>query len=179
MKRLYILIVLSLLLNLLGCSTETTDSTDYIEYDGSDLEVAVIGDIPNLNEEKVKFTNITFEEMEKLKPKPEEIDAVIITKENLIKASQGKYAKVYKNTNIPFFFIESSKSYVPFVYEKYSYEKYPEVDSLIYATGVYFHKEELTHWGYGLYNDKLNDENIRNVYIRIFSTIDDVKNMSN
>ncbi|MEC1153957.1 hypothetical protein [Cytobacillus horneckiae] len=80
--------------------------------------------------------------------------------------------KTYKNSVIPFFFIESKKSYIPFVDKETEYEDFPDTKSGDYAAGYYQNGEDETYWGYGLYNNTANEINIFDVYSRIFRTIE-------
>jgi|GEM_PF-1250272 len=102
-------------------------------------------------------------------------DAIFITKINLSEASQGKYASIYKKSKIPFFFIQTEKSYVPFTEKDLTYDNAPNFNDQSYATGILYNANEngneLTSWGYGLYNDIENQANIEDVYSRIFDTI--------
>ncbi|WP_225983678.1 MULTISPECIES: hypothetical protein [Bacillaceae] len=45
-----------------------------------------------------------------------------------------------------------------------------------YAVGIFTTQDDdtLKKWGYGLYNDEKNDEHIKDVYSRIFKTIDEL-----
>lgn len=83
--------------------------------------------------------------------------------------------EVLKESKIPFFFIQTGKSYIPFIQEELSYEKAPEVQDQAYATGIIFDNDNdndnLKFWSYGLYNDIENEVNIKDVYSRIFETI--------
>lgn len=101
----------------------------------------------------------------------------MIMKEHLSEAAESKYAQVYKSSNIPYFFIESTKSFVPFVIEELSYDQVSELSNLEYATG-YFQtgddQNQYQSWGYGLYNDKVNESNIKDVYSRMFTTISSI-----
>jgi hypothetical protein len=97
-------------------------------------------------------------------------------KEHLTEAAKSHYANIYKNSGIPFFFIETNKSYVPFVHEETDYEEFPDSQSLDYAAGYYQSGENGTYWGFGLYNDTVNEVNILDVYSRIFKTIETIDN---
>jgi len=165
--------VLFIVLILTGCNSDTVNTP---LYKGRSLAIGVIGDVPKVREDNVKFTVITFDELEEKIKLSSKFDAVFIMKEHLPEAADSKYAKVYKSAGIPFFFIESKKSYVPFVDEETSYEDFPDVQSGDYAAGYYQSGEEGQYWGYGLYNHKVNEPNIKDVYSRIFTTIESVGN---
>ncbi len=60
--------------------------------------------------------------------------------------------------------------------EKISYEDFPEVESGEYAAWYFQSGEDIQSWGYGLYNDKVNEPNIKDAYSRMFSTIESIKN---
>lgn len=97
-------------------------------------------------------------------------------KEHQFEAANNKYIAVYKNSGIPFFFIESTKSYLAIVYEQFSYENAPDLGDPTYASGIYQLGEgNYQYCGYGLYNDKVNEDNIKDVYTRIFNTTESVK----
>jgi hypothetical protein len=87
-------------------------------------------------------------------------------------ASKDEYASIYKRASIPIFFIESKKSYIPFITEGLSYESVSISDELNYATGIFILGEEMKYWGYGLYNDVQNETNVKDVYSRIFRDIE-------
>jgi hypothetical protein len=172
MKKLFPVLLLILVM-LTGCKSDTVDTP---LYDGKNLVIGVIGNSPKVREENVKFKNINFNKLEEGKNLSSAFDAIFIMKEHLSKAANSKYAAVYKNSGIPFFFIESTKSYIPFVNEHISYEDSPNIGDQTYATG-YFQSGEGKdqYWFYGLYNDKVNENNIKDVYTRIFTTIESVK----
>jgi hypothetical protein len=172
MKKLFS-VVLLLLVMLAGCRSDTVDTP---LYDGKNLVIGVIGNSPKVREVNVKFKNINFNKLEEGKNLSSEFDAIFIMKEHLSEAANSKYAAVYKNSGIPFFFIESTKSYIPFVNEQISYDNSPNIDAQTYATG-YFQSGEgkYQYWGYGLYNDMVNGNNIKGVYTRLFTTIESVK----
>jgi hypothetical protein len=162
------IILLFICLILAGCNSYTIDTP---RYEGKSLVIGVIGDSPNIREKNVDFKKITFSQLEDQNLSPD-FDAIIIMKEHLTEAANQKYAKVYKNAGIPFFFMESKKSYLPFINEEMSYDDVPDLTSDNYATGYFQSGKEYQYWGYGLYNDKTNELNIEDVYTRIFTTIE-------
>lgn len=168
-RKPYFYIVLFLLtVALTACTTRP----NFKLYDGKSLRVAVIGEPPEVKEKQVSFKKISFNDMKR--ENLNSYDAVFITKENLNEAAEDQYADIYLSSRIPFFFIQSTKSYLPFVYKGMKYdEPKMEPDNLTYATGFLGTNggKDGKFWGYGLYNDEVNSENIKNVYSRVFSTI--------
>ncbi|MET3195224.1 hypothetical protein [Bacillus sp. OAE603] len=172
MKK-YLPIVLLILVMLTGCNS---DSVYTPPYDGKNLVIGVIGNFPKVREDNVKFKKINFNKIEEEKNLSSKFDAIFIMKEHLSEAANNRYAAVYKNSGIPFFFIESKKSYLAFVNEQFSYESAPDLGDPTYATGIYhFGKGKYQYCGYGLYNDKVNENNIKDVYSRIFTTTESGK----
>lgn len=135
-----------------------------------DLTIGVIGDIPTVNEKQVRFEKIKFSDLEEGKF-DKKYDVIFITKDNLSEAAQDKYASIYKKSKIPFFFIQSEKSFVPFTEEGLSYENAPKMGTNAYAVGIQYKDGKLASWEY-LLGNKIQDElSIRDVYSRIFKTI--------
>ena len=134
-------------------------------YSGRDLSIVVIGDIPEVREENITFTQKSLEEIAgDIKKTSNEFDAVFITPAQFSEADDDKYVATYQGLTIPTFFIESKKRHIPFVNENLTYENAPEIeDELSYATGYLYDgtKEETTAdvWRYGLYNDVKNEVN--------------------
>jgi hypothetical protein len=164
-------VLLLLLLAIFGC----TKSTHFKLYEGKPLRIAVVGEPPEVKEEQVTFRKISFDKLT-----GEEIgsyDAVFITEESLPQASKSKYANTYLDSTIPFFFI-SANSHIPFtIKETELNESWKWSAGNNYAVGVLASNEDksLKSWGFGLYNDKKTDENIKEVFSRIFETIEGLK----
>lgn len=157
-------ILLILILALTAC----TQSPDFELYEGKSIKIAVVGEPPEVNEEQVIFTEISFDEMtsEELKS----YDAVFIRENNLSEAAESQYADVYLYSTIPFFFI-GTDNYVPFIEKDLEYNKNSNwTAGTSYTVGVLL--SHLKHWEYGLYNDKKTDEHIKEMFSRIFKTID-------
>ncbi|TYR74234.1 hypothetical protein FZC79_15590 [Rossellomorea vietnamensis] len=162
------LIILIFLLS--GCSS----SPDFKVYEGKPLSIAVIGEPPEVREENITFSEVTFEDLNNLKKLDH--DAVFITEENLKEASAGNYEETYLNSDIPFFFLEAW-SHIPFT------ERESEMDQnwkwspgKSFAVGILSSGEDdsLNSWGYSLYNDEKTDETVDEVFSRIFTTIEEL-----
>lgn len=163
-----------ILLILLFAITACTQSPEFELYDGKALSIAVVGEPPEVKEEQVRFTEISFDEL--TSKELDSYDAVFITEENLPKAAESKYANTYLYSIIPFFFI-SANSHIPFTVKETEYdESWKWTAGNNYAVGVLtsLEDESLKSWGFGLYNDKKTDEHIKDVYSRIFKTIDEL-----
>jgi len=167
LKYFYLILIA---LSLSAC----TPSPDFELYEGKSLRIAVVGESPEVKEKQVNFKEISFDEMtsEELKS----YDAIFIMRENLNKAAESYYADVYLNSTIPFFFIQSTKSYHPFIDKEQEYADARDFSQYndYYATGFLASLKDENHkfWRYGLYNDIDNNENIKEVYSRIFNTIE-------
>ncbi|MGN1399961.1 MAG: hypothetical protein ACI4XL_00490 [Bacillus sp. (in: firmicutes)] len=134
----------------------------------------MVGKSPEVNEEQVVFTEVSFDEMtsEELKS----YGAVFIREDNLSEASESQYADVYLNSTIPFFFI-GTDNYVPFTEKNLEYDGTSDwTAGVSYAVGVLASQEDdtLKKWEYSLYNDEKTDEHIKEMYSRIFKTIDEL-----
>jgi hypothetical protein len=160
-----------ILLILIFVITACTQSPEFELYDGKALNIAVVGEQPEVKEEQVRFTEISFVEL--TMKELESYDAVIITEENLPEAAESKYANTYLDSTIPFFFI-SANSHIPFTIKETEHdESWKWTAGKHYAVGFLtsLEDESLNSWGYGLYNDKKTAETIQDVYSRIFKTI--------
>ncbi|WP_339316083.1 hypothetical protein [Paenibacillus sp. FSL R10-2734] len=178
MKRIILnALIILIVIFTTGC-TSIADTVDTPLYSGKSLSLGVVGEIPKIREEHVHFTNISFDELEDYSTLSSKYDAVVIMKEHLQEADDNKYIKVYTNAGVPFFFIEATKSFMPFVLEDVSFEhsSLTNFNYDMYVTGYFQTGEAYKSWGYGLYNDKVNEPNIKDVYSRIFTTIESIEN---
>lgn len=173
MKRKIAAVILLVFVILINGNAQP-DSIDMPLYEGRRLVVGVIGETPQVREKgRVDFKEITFQQLEDLDLFAE-LDAIFITKEHLVEASEPKYTEVYHQAEVSFFYIESTKSHVPFTIEELSYDEVPDLSSDMYAIGYYGKNTE--HWGYGLHNGVMNQANIQAVYSHIFTTIESLHN---
>lgn len=168
-RPIYILICVILIV-IIAYNVRQPQSLKTKPYDGRNLSIGIIGEIPKVREKQVKFTKIQFSDLER-EQFDSTYDAIFITKENLSEAAQAKYANIYKKSNIPIFFIQTKKSFPPFTLEELSYEDAADSKDLTYATGILSNGDNVTAWRYGLYNDIENVDNIKVVFTNIFQTI--------
>ncbi|WP_310830075.1 hypothetical protein [Paenibacillus pedocola] len=173
MKSIYLFLIAAAIL-LTGCTITIDtkkDSVDTPPYAGRALHLAVIGEAPSVRERQAKFSAITFDDLLNNQSLAADFDAVFIMKEHLSEAADDQYAEVYRTAGIPFFFIESKKSYMPFILEDIAYEDIKDTNDGLYATGYFNSEGKWEFWGTGLYNDKVNSSNIQSAYSRVFETI--------
>ncbi|ACX66029.1 MULTISPECIES: hypothetical protein [Bacillales] len=167
-KKIIVVLLLGFVVLVSGNAQRDSIATPL--YEGRSLVIGVIGDTPQVGEkEHVDFRDITFEQLED----PyfsSDLDAIFITKEHLAKASEPKYTEIYQKADIPFFFIESKKSHVPFTVKELSYNEVPDLSPDTYVTGFYGKKAQ--YWDYGLHNDAMNETNIKVTYSNIFTIIE-------
>jgi hypothetical protein len=167
----FFLSIILLLVILAGCDSNKVSSPI---YKGPNLSIAVIGTVPNVREKNIKFVNINTNDMSNPDKLSKQFNAIFITKEKFTEVSQSKYAAIFKHLSIPTFFIQTEKSYVPFIQKDLTYNDVQKIENQLYATGILQGDKKLKSWGYGLYNDKKNDTNIKDVYTRIFNTVEKV-----
>ncbi|MFC9539164.1 amino acid oxidase [Lysinibacillus sp. NPDC056959] len=111
-----ILFIVSLFL-LVACSNNE------VKYDGAPLKIAVVGDIPELYNEKIHFKPISLDEFsEDTLTISTNFDAVMITPVMFEEASEDRFVKVYKNSKMPIIFFDSRKRNLPFTNEGLTYE---------------------------------------------------------
>ncbi|WP_226528755.1 hypothetical protein [Metabacillus niabensis] len=167
-KRKQYILIITLIIALSACSL----NPDLELYEGEALRIAVVGEPPDIKEEQVRFSEISFDEL--LSKELDSFDAVFIMKDHLYKAAESQYTDVYLNTNIPFFFI-SAKSHIPFTVKDTEYdESWNWTPGNSYTVGVLRSEEgdSLRNWEFGLYNDEKTEEHIKEMYSRTFKEIE-------
>ncbi|MCY9548651.1 amino acid oxidase [Lysinibacillus xylanilyticus] len=160
-----ILLILSLLF-LVACSN------DEAKYDGAPLKIAVVGDIPKLNNEKIHFEPISLNEFsEDTLHISTNFDAVMITPVMFGEASEDRFVKVYNNSKIPIIFFDSTKRHFPFTRDGLTYET-AHWESLnngshttIYLSDVDANKEDA--WYFYLKDEKELDTLYKEIFQKI------------
>lgn len=105
------------ILFLVACSNEE------VRYDGMPLNIAVIGDIPELKNEKIHFELLSLKKLsEDTSNISKTYNAIMITPLAFEAASDDKYVEVYKGLETPIIFFNSKKRHYPFVNEGVTYE---------------------------------------------------------
>ncbi|WP_233153131.1 amino acid oxidase [Lysinibacillus odysseyi] len=111
-----ILLILGLLL-LVACSNTE------VKYDGNPLKIAVIGDIPELNNKKIHFEPLSLDEFGVNTVQiSTNFDAVMITPVIFEEASNDRFVEVYNSSKIPIIFFDSEKRNLPFTNGGLTYE---------------------------------------------------------
>lgn len=160
-----ILFIVSLFL-LVACSNNE------VKYDGAPLKIAVVGDIPKLQNEKIHFKSISLDEFnEDTLTIATNFDAVMITPVMFEEASEDRFVKVYKNSKMPIIFFDSRKRNLPFTNEGLTYET-AHWESLnngshttIYISDIDANREDA--WYYYLKDEKELDILYKEVFQKI------------
>ncbi|WP_238323079.1 hypothetical protein [Gorillibacterium massiliense] len=137
-RRQYVIFILLIILFVISACT----STKFDLYEGKSLNIAVIGEPPQIKEEQVIFKKISFDDLNK--GDLDDYDAVLVMEENLNQAAERQYADIYLNSPIPFFFI-STRSHIPFTERDIEYGGiWDWSPGNSYAVGVYKSNEDGT-----------------------------------
>ncbi|WLR58365.1 hypothetical protein [Guptibacillus hwajinpoensis] len=175
MKRKFkvqsILLLIFVVSLLAGCSQSQSFEE---EYDGQALNIAVIGEVPSVRE-NMNFTQIDLNDL--LKEKITNYDAVFIMKDYLLEAAKEEYTNVYLESEVPFFFVESKASILPFVDDEMSYEEYAKKvgDEQHYIVSLKGHgkDQEYDIWKYSYYvdNNEFDKKNVKPIYSQVFKRV--------
>lgn len=171
MKKI-LLIFLLIVMTLSGCASEYSSEVKPSVYKGENLDIGVIGSSPDIEEASVKFTTISFEDLEDTKSTSERFDGIFIMQNHLKQADEEKYINVYKEMTIPIFFVQTTKGFLPFVLEDLSYEDAPDIPDSYIAGYLQKTQDEYMYWGFGLNNGIENESSIKEVYTRVLKTIE-------
>ena len=173
MKRLVGIGITCLLLIGIWILPSMLDSFE-VEYDGAPLKLAVLGDIPELQNDKINFESITLEKLsENARDISANFNAVMITPEVFEEASEDKYIAAYKTLEIPIVFFDSAKTHKPFVHENLTYESAYEYlnngsHTTVYLNNVEANKEDA--WYFYLENQRDLDE----LYTDVFNKVEEL-----
>lgn len=149
------------------------------------LHIAVIGETPDIQNESITFEPITMDAFNnKAATISDEFDAVLVTPDMFVAASQDLYSEAYYKTELPIVFWNSSKAHYPFVNTKINYLNETDV-SLNNSTNPHSFEIEPQHsvifladsemkqemvWYFNL--DEANDS--KGLYTEIFHKINEV-----
>ncbi|MCP1144598.1 amino acid oxidase [Lysinibacillus endophyticus] len=150
-------------------------SINKVKYDGAPLNIAVIGNIPELKNEKIHFESLSLEKVnEDISKLPTNLDAIMLTPNVFEAASDDKYIEVYKGLELPIIFFDSNKRHYPFVNEGLTYEtaNFDVLDNGSHTT-IYLHNinaNKFETWYFYL-NDK---KDINALYTEVFEKIEEL-----
>ncbi|SFL38461.1 hypothetical protein SAMN04487943_101282 [Gracilibacillus orientalis] len=175
-KKVYFFSIILFAL-LIGCEEKGPVEPETNIYQGEHLTIGVLGETPPIREENVTFHNISLDHLiNNSTPELNHIDGIFIIKKYFEEVSQEEYVAFFSETEIPIVFIESEKSFVPFIDKDLKYSDAPTFEDQMYAVGIKnIGNMKYDTWGIGLYNDTKNASNIKRAYSNIFRKIEKVK----
>ena len=173
LKKMLICLIL-LIATVSGCGLGASQQMPIELYSGKPLHIAMIGELPEVELEQVKFNTISFQELENINTISSAYDAVCIMNSQFDTADQERYVEVYTASSIPIFFIGTKKSYLPFVFEDMRYDDAPDIEG--YAAGfLQRDQEQFQFWGFELTDYEVTERNILDAYMRIFTVISELQ----
>lgn len=163
----------------MSCQTHAKNIEE--TYVGESLEVAVVGKEPDVREKQLNFSEISLEEL--YNTPTDKYDAVFIMKKHLSEASKEKYIEMYRDKEMPFFFVESKASHIPFIKMENpeSYEQTAEKidDTQNFISGILYvgGEKEYRSWkfSYPIQDSEIIRDNVQGIYSAVFKVIDDLK----
>ncbi len=156
---------------LVGCSVDFHIGSydDEVYYDGSDLNIGVIGEIPDED-----FDNVMFYSTDPESLKVEEFDAYFITAPYFDELSQSEWTPVFSSIHVPVFFMNVDSIDLVFQHEDLSYEQAEAYPATEHTTGFVHKDDGMLGWGYG---EPSNSTNINDtpdwIYHSIFNDIEE------
>ncbi|MFS1515454.1 hypothetical protein V1503_02890 [Bacillus sp. SCS-151] len=176
-KRILLFTTLVTLFLIILISTYTNKSTIQIEnYNGSKLNIGIIGTKPN-----TQFNNVIFHQLElqDIGENKQQYDAFMLTEEVFQEASLPENKGVFFRGNLktPVFFIGLYKPYWIFAYDfGKTYNEELSYDYMGHTQGFLMMEDgSIRTWTISLKNYEKNEENIYDMYLNLFSLIEDIK----
>ncbi|OZI10484.1 hypothetical protein CEW92_16460 [Bacillaceae bacterium SAS-127] len=172
MKKILFLSLLIFTSALVACTGEKV--ADPI-YEGRNLNIAVIGEFPDVRENNIHFEKITFDSWS-----TNNYDAIFISEENLAEAAKIENVQTYKKSDIPVFFLNTKASHIPFMelehplsYDEVAKQMNNEQDPI--AGLFYVGEEGYNAWtfSYPVVDSQLQTSDIKSVYSAVFTVIQD------
>lgn len=163
-----IILFLSVVAVLAACSNSE------VKYDGAPLNIAVIGETPEFKNNSISVESLSLDKLSKDIARIEaDFDAVLLAPDVFEGASDDKFVNVYRSSDIPIVFFDSSKKHDPFITEGLTYET--AHDSLTNGshTTIYLHDDHVNKddaWYFYL-DDK---KNIDQLYTDLFKKIEEL-----
>lgn len=162
-------VIITALLLILLASCRNEPNFDSPVYIGEPLKIGVVGEEPNIREENISFISLSMNDV--LQGNYSDVDCVIITKPHLEEASEPQYARIYRQSKVPFVFVDSEKNHGAFVLEELTYKNAHLNRSKAYLMSFY----DEQYMNFGLYNDLKTDKTIQDSYSRLFVVLERLK----
>lgn len=111
------LLLIMAVLMLTACSNEERI------VEGLPLKIALIGEAPEIDDDKITFKHIDLETFSEGDfDETGKFDAVMVTPTMFEEASNDRFIEAYKNSPVPIIFFDSPKRHFPFVNDGVTYE---------------------------------------------------------
>ncbi|MFZ0443743.1 MAG: hypothetical protein WAM95_03635 [Bacillus sp. (in: firmicutes)] len=153
-------------------------------YEGVPLKIAVVDELPSVREEQINFSELSLDELLNLHPNM--YDAVFVMEDHLSEATNQKYIELYKEREIPFFFVVSNAINIPFMdlenHASYKEEADKVNDTQNFISGLkYVGKDEgYRGWDYSypIKNNEIQRDNVEGIYSEVFKVVENESNES-
>ena len=144
-----------------------------IQYDGKLLNIAVIGESPELENDKIHFEQLSLEQFkEDTFNVAKKFDAIMVTPELFEPASDDTYVNSYQTSEMPIIFFNSNKRHLPFVRDGLTYETadFDALDNGSHTTIYFYNMNEDKDDSWFFYLD--NQKNINELYTEMFQKVE-------
>ncbi|MEK5215981.1 amino acid oxidase [Psychrobacillus sp. FSL H8-0487] len=144
-----------------------------IQYDGKLLNIAVIGELPELENDKIHFKQLSLEQFkEDTFNVAKKFDAIMVTPELFEPASDDTYVNSYQTSEMPIIFFNSNKRHLPFVRDGLTYETadFDALDNGSHTTIYLYNMIEEKDDAWFFYLD--NQKNINELYREMFQKVE-------
>lgn len=144
-----------------------------IRYDGKLLNIAVIGESPELENDKIHFEQLSLEQFkEDTFNVAKKFDAIMVTPDSFEAASDDIYVDTYQNSEMPIIFFNSNKGHYPFVNGGLTYETahFDSLDNGSHTTIYLYNLSEDKDDAWFFYLD--NQKDLNELYTEVFQKVE-------
>lgn len=144
-----------------------------VQYNGKLLNIAVIGESPELENKRILFEQLSVEQIkEDTSNVAKKFDAIMVTPESFEAASDDTYIDSYQNSEMPIIFFNSNKRHLPFVRAGVTYETvdFDALDNGSHTTIYLYNLSEEKDDAWFFYLDDQSDLN--KLYTEVFQKVE-------
>lgn len=144
-----------------------------VRYDGKLLNIAVIGESPELENEKIHFEQLSLEQFRgDTSNVAEKFDAIMVTPESFEAASDDTYIESYQASEMPIIFFNSNKRHLPFVRGGLTFETadFDALDNGSHTTMYLYNLSENKEDAWFFYLD--NQKDLNELYTEVFQKVE-------